>query len=168
MCHVKKQILLLVLPGWWCWFLFLWKIQGTCQYCWWGDRLFVYMPEWCSSWMPCQVSNSGCWCWYHKNCNLCQVMEASAEILLSQQMHYQLLLGLITPPHMLLAGIPVLRATLTLEGVWRFTAQMSLVAFYLPKLLIVHRLTIQLWKGTRSCESEDINRHSNSCMCRPK
>jgi len=44
-------------------------------------------------------------------------MEASAEILPCQQMHYQMLLGLITPSCMLLAGIPVLRATLTLEGV---------------------------------------------------
>ena len=97
-----------------------------------GDRLSVYMPDGCSSRKPSPVSNSGCWCWYHKDCSLHQAMEASAEILLSQQMHYQLLLGLITPPHMLLAGIPVLRATLTLEGVWRLTAQMSLVAFYRP------------------------------------
>ena len=117
------------------------KIQGTCQYCWCipqcsqnqqGDRLFVYMPEWCSSRKPSPVSNSGCWCWYHKDCSLYQVMEASAEILPCQQMHYQMLLGLITPVCMLLAGIPVLSATLTLEGVWRLTAQMSLVAFYLP------------------------------------
>lgn len=175
MCHVKKQILSFVLlvsgtdssscqdPRDLSKLLMHSSVLSNQQ----GDRLSVYMPEWCSSWKPSPVSNSGCWCWYHKDCSLYQVMEASAEILPCQQMHYQMLLGLITPSCTLLAGIPVLRATLTLEGVWWLTAQMSLVAFYLPNCW--------LYTGSRSncgkaqgCGSEDVKRHSNSCMCKPE
>ena len=36
------------------------------------------------------------------------------------------------------------------------------------QLFIVHRLTIQLWKDPRFFGSEDVKRHSNSCMCKPE
>ena len=103
-----------------------------------------------------------------QGCSLCQVMEASAEILPCQQMHYQMLLGLITPSCMLLAGITVFEGNIDSPTSLKIHCSDESGGILPSQLLVGHRLAIQLWKGPRSGGSEDAKRHSNSCVCKPK
>ena len=173
MCHVKKKIILLY---YWLVVLIplLVKIQGTCQYCW-------YIPQYTQTikgtgyLFTCQNDA------LHKSPVQCQTVGANVDITRAAPSHGSQCWNLAMPADALSDTFgtdhPIMHAVgqnSCLEG--NIVSRRSLKTHcsdesggILPsQLLIVHRLMIQLWKGTRSYGSEDVKRHSNSCMCKPE
>ena len=152
------------------------KIQETCQYCW-------CIPQ-------CSQISKGTGCLF--TCLMDALLEAQSSVkqqvlilipqgLQSLPSHGSQSWNLAKPADALSAAFGTdYPATHTvgrhsyLEG--NIDSQRSLKTHssdesggILPsQLLIVHRLTIQLWNGPRSCGSEDVKRHSNSCVCKPE
>ncbi len=134
---LKNQIHSFVLHGWWYWFLFLSRSRGlvstadvslsalksarrqaSCPHAW--LMLFMKVQVQCLTAVLMLIPQGlqslpghGSQCWYHAK---------SADALSD-------VFGADHPSCMLLARIPVLRVTVTDEGVCRLTAQMNLLLY---------------------------------------